>query len=261
MPYLSVAVAIEGKSGSATSATATSTTPDEQDDGAEVNSSKSVSAAADLRAVYVADTDLMLPEFSAIRADPDSLTEVKYQFQNVTFILNCVDWVAGETNFIEIRKHQPIFASLTMIDAVKQEAIAQVRQQSNRFQQEFEFADREAQESQDRRLQKLREEIEKLQRYRVDDQAELQAKQQKFQTQQALEQRKLEVKRTKMARERNLKVREIERKAAEQVTKIQNHVKVSAVAVPCIPPLVVGIIVFASRRLRERESISSSRLK
>lgn len=261
VPYLSVAVAIEGKSGSATSAAATSAPTDEQEDSAAVNSSKSVSAAADLRAVYVADTDLMLPEFSAIRADPDSLTEVKYQFQNVTFILNCVDWVAGETNFIEIRKHQPIFASLTMIDAVKQEAIAQVRQQSNRFQQEFEFADREAQESQDRRLQKLREEIEKLQRDRVDDQAELQAKQQKFQTQQALEQRKLEVKRTKMARERNLKVREIERKAAEQVTKIQNQVKVSAVAVPCIPPLVVGIIVFASRRLRERESISSSRLK
>ena len=31
VPYLSVAVAIEGKSGSATSATATSTTPDEQE--------------------------------------------------------------------------------------------------------------------------------------------------------------------------------------------------------------------------------------
>ena len=39
------------------------------------------------------------------------------------------------------------------------------------FQQEFEFADREAQESKDRRLQKLREEIEKLQRDRVDDPA------------------------------------------------------------------------------------------
>ncbi len=78
------------------------------------------------------DTDLMLPQFSAIRADPNQLTEVKFQFQNVTFILNCVDWVAGETDFIEIRKHQPIFASLTMIDAVKQEALAQVRAANER---------------------------------------------------------------------------------------------------------------------------------
>ena len=262
-PYLSVAMAIEGKSAS------TEPSPAQGDDGAtdedsgdaEPNAVSDSATADEIRAVYVADTDLMLPQFSAIRADPDSLTEVKYQFQNVTFILNCVDWVAGETNFIEIRKHQPIFASLTMIDAVKQEAVAMVRQRSNQFQAEFELADRDALELQDRRLQKLREEIEKLQQDRVDDQAELQAKQQKFQTQQALEQRKLEVKRTKMARDRNMQVREIERRAAEQVTKIQNQVKVSAVAVPCIPPLVVGIIVFASRRLRERESISSSRLK
>ncbi len=245
-PYLSVAMAIEGEPTSSPTST---------------DGSDSAVAARPIRAVYVADTDLMLPQFSAIRADPNSLTEVKYQFQNVTFILNCVDWVAGETDFIEIRKHQPIFASLTMIDAVKQEALAQVRQQSNEFQREFELADREAQEAQDRRLQKLREEIEKLQRDKVEDQAELQAKQQKFQTQQGLEQRKLEVKRTKMERERNMKIREIERKAADRVTNIQNRVKIAAVAIPCIPPLVVGVIVFASRRLRERESISSSRLK
>ena len=42
VPYLSVAVAIEGKSDSATSATATSTPTDEQEDSAAVNSSKSV---------------------------------------------------------------------------------------------------------------------------------------------------------------------------------------------------------------------------
>ncbi len=256
-PYLSVAVAIEGQ---ATQASGTQPTTNAEE-GESPTTTPGPSGTAPIKAVYVADTDLMLPEFSALRADPDSLTEVKYQFQNVTFILNCVDWVAGETNFIEIRKHQPIFTSLTMIDAVKQEAVAEVRRQSNAYQQEFEIADREALESQDRRLQKLREEIEKLQKDKVDDQAELQAKQQKFQTQQALEQRKLEVKRTTMARKRNMKVREIERGAAEQVTKIQNQVKVSAVAVPCIPPLIVGIVVFASRRLRERESISSNRLK
>lgn len=251
-PYLCVAMAIEGtpEASSASGSAAKSE--------AEINPADPTKP---IRAVYVADSDLMLPQFSAIRADPNSLTEVKYQFQNVTFILNCVDWVAGETDFIEIRKHQPIFASLTMIDAVKQEALSLVRQQSNQFQREFELADRDAQEAQDRRLQQLREEIEKLQRDKLDDAAELQAKQQKFQTQQGLEQRKLEVKRTTMERERNMKIREIERNAAEQVTNIQNRVKVAAVAVPCIPPLVVGVIVFASRRLRERDSISSSRLK
>ena len=120
MPYLSIAMAIEGP---AQADTASNEASSDEDD---------PSATRPIRAVYVTDTDLMLPQFSAIRADPNQLTEVKFQFQNVTFILNCVDWVAGETDFIEIRKHQPIFASLTMIDAVKQEALAQVRAANER---------------------------------------------------------------------------------------------------------------------------------
>ncbi len=62
------------------------------------------SSGRPIKAVYVADADLMLPEFSMIRADPNTITEAKFQFQNVTFVLNCIDWLTGETDFIEVRK-------------------------------------------------------------------------------------------------------------------------------------------------------------
>jgi ABC-2 type transport system permease protein len=222
------------------------------------------SSGRPIKAVYVADTDLMLPEFSMIRADPNTISEAKFQFQNVTFVLNCIDWLTNETDFIEVRKHEPIFASLRMIDSVKEQARTAVRDQSQEFQEEYDQTIRDAQESMDRQLQKLREEVEKLQKESADgrvSRAELQARLQKFQTLQELEQRKLDVKRTKTERNRELKIREIERKAADKVTSIQNKVKAAAVALPCIPPLIVGVIVFASRRLRERENISKSRLK
>jgi len=179
-------------------------------------------------------------------------------------VLNCVDWLTNETEFIEVRKHEPIFASLRMIDSVKEQARTDVRDRSQEFQQQSDLAIREAQESMDRQLQKLREEVEKLQKESADGQVprgELQAKLQRFQTLQEMEQRKLDVKRTKTERDRELRIREIERKAADEVTSIQNKVKAAAVALPCIPPLIVGVIVFASRRLRERENISKSRLK
>jgi len=217
-----------------------------------------------IKAVYVSDADLMLPEFSMIRADPDTLTEARFQFQNVTFVLNCIDWLTDETHFIEVRKHEPIFASLRMIDARKDEARRKVMNESKSYQTEYDTTMREAQESMDRQLQKLREEVEELQKQSGDGKvprAELNAKLQRFQTLQEREQRKLDVKRTKTERDREFKIREIERSAAEDVTKIQNQVKVWAVALPCIPPLCVGVIVFASRRLRERENISKSRLK
>jgi ABC-2 type transport system permease protein len=229
-----------------------------------VPGAESSGSGAEVKVVYVADTDLMLPEFSMIRADPNTITEAKFQFQNVTFVLNCIDWLTDEPDFIEIRKHEPIFASLRMIDSVKEQARTDVREQSDQFQVEYDQTIREAQESMDRQLQKLREEVEKLQKESADGRVprgELQAKLQRFQTLQELEQRKLDVKRTKTERDRERRIREIERKAADEVTSIQNKVKAAAVALPCIPPLIVGVIVFASRRLRERENISKSRLK
>ena len=43
------------------------------------------------------------------------------------------------------------------------------------------------------------------------------------------------------------------------IQKIQQFFKLCAVVVPPIPPLVVGIMVFFRRRLREREGISKAR--
>ncbi|MEZ6086577.1 MAG: hypothetical protein R3C05_00770 [Pirellulaceae bacterium] len=52
-----------------------------------------------------------------------------------------------------------------------------------------------------------------------------------------------------------------ERREADLTVRArQNRVKAAAVTLPCIPPLLIGVIVFASRRLRERENISKSRL-
>jgi len=250
-PYLPVAMTVEGDPPKDTLAGM----------GADAGKGNS---DTELKAVYVADSDLMIPQFSMIRADPNTVTEARYQFQNVTFILNCIDWLTGETDFIEVRKHQPIFTSLRMIDAVKEEARAAVRTQSQEYQRQYEQQMREAQESMSKQLQKVREEVEKLREESADGKippGELQAKEQRFQMLKQLEERKLDVKNTKTEREREQKIREIERRAAEEVTAIQNKVKAAAVVLPCIPPLIVGVVVFASRRLRERENISKSRLK
>ena len=89
----------------------------------------------------------------------------------------------------------------------------------------------------------------------------MQAKLYEFQTTQEKLQRALNVQRAKSERELEKNIREIQRQANQEVTAIQNRVKAAAVALPCIPPLIIGVVVFASRRLRERENISKSRLK
>ena len=275
-PMQTLAMAIEGELPAKKKSSAADSEPDEsssdeesdEEAGAEgpenEDAEQPESSSRPLKVVYVADTDLMLPVFLQIRAEPDQATDMRFQFQNVTFLLNAVDWLTGESDFIDVRKHEPIFASLRMIDSVKEEASSAVRRQTQEFQDEFDETERLAQEEMDEQMKPLREEFEKLQKAGAitrESRDAIQAKAQRVQTMQEQLQRKLSVKVAKSARERDRNVREIQRKADQEVTKIQNQVKSAAVALPCIPPLIIGVIVFASRRLRERENISKSRLK
>lgn len=217
-----------------------------------------------IKAVYVADVDIMLPDFLQLRAQPDQMDDMRFQFQNVTFILNVFDWLTGETEFIDVRNHQPIFATLRMIDSVKEEETSLVRLKTREFQAAYDTVTRDAREEMDKSLQPLKEEIEKAEKDSAAGkipQADVGVKMIEYRTKESRLQRALNVKQQKEARERERRIREIERSANQQVTAIQNRVKATAVLLPCIPPLVVGVVVFASRRLRERENISKSRLK
>ena len=206
----------------------------------------------------------MLPVFLQIRADPDQAQDMQFQFQNVTFLLNTIDWLTGETDFIDVRKHEPTFASLKMIDSVKEVASEDVRTQTQKFKDDLDKLLVEIDEKRDMDLKSIRDELEDLQKKSADgkiDRAVLQAKETEFQIKNKQMQRLKAVKERKYERDRERNVAKIQRLADQKVETIQNKVKGYAVALPCIPPLIVGIIVFASRRLRERENITKARLK
>lgn len=57
----------------------------------------------------------------------------------------------------------------------------------------------------------------------------------------------------------DVKKRATDLDAELQIQEIQRKFKLAAVIIPPIPPLLVGLIVFTRRRLREREGISKAR--
>ncbi|MEM9646039.1 MAG: Gldg family protein, partial [Planctomycetota bacterium] len=249
-PNQAIAMAIEGP------ATSEASDSEEGDEGGK--------ASSPIRVVYVADADLMLPDFLQLRENPDMVQDAKFQFQNVTFLLNSVDWLTDETQFIAVRNHEPIFASLKMIDAVKNQANEDVRQKSEQFEADYDQAVLAAEEAMQREMKDVQEEVADLQKKREDGtvpNSVLREKMTQLQISREAQQRALAVKTQRFKRVQEQNVREIERKADQQVTSIQTKVKTAAVVFPCIPPLVVGVIVFASRRLRERENITKARLK
>ncbi len=220
--------------------------------------------AGDIKAVYVADIDMMLPVFLQLRAEPDQAPDLRFQFQNVTFLLNTIDYLTGELDYVDIRKHEPTFSSLQMIADVKQRASAEVREKGKEYQVKFDELIREAQEKNETEIKTLRDEVTELNKKSTDgtvSRAAAQEKLQQFAIKQEALQRSLDVRRVAAERQRDQSIRDIQRQADQKVTQMQNRVKATAAILPCLPPLLIGIIVFASRRLRERENISKARLK
>jgi ABC-2 type transport system permease protein len=110
----------------------------------------------------------------------------------------------------------------------------------------------------------FKEAVEKLQTDGAIDASKLQElnqRLQEYQIKQSQLSRKLDLERSKLQRERDRNIRDARGKADDAINKIKNRYKMLAVFIPPIPPLLVGIIVMVSRRLREREGISKNRLR
>jgi len=53
----------------------------------------------------------------------------------------------------------------------------------------------------------------------------------------------------------------VERERDRQIQRIQNDYKLQATIFPPILPLLVGLVVWARRRIREREGVSKTRMR
>jgi ABC-2 type transport system permease protein len=132
------------------------------------------------------------------------------------------------------------------------------------YQEEFNKSIQEAEEEIQTAVAKFQEKVERLQREGPDNpskQAELISTIQQLQEKKGALDRKLAIRREKLATDRDAQIQESRRAAETQVLKLQNVYKFMAIAIPPIPPLLVGIGVFVTRRVREREGISKNRLR
>ena len=218
-----------------------------------------------INVVYVADIDLMMSAFMRIRARPDDDEEMNWRFENVNFLLNIVDSLSGDDEYVEIRRRKPYYTTLKKVEErVRSQRDAEL-QNRNDYEKNFNEEIKKIEEENRKLNKELNDQVEELQKKQRDgadvSSADLLAviQRQKIKEQELAQ--KLEVKREQMQRERDDRIDEARRQTDLKILEIQNFYKALAVALPPIPPLLVGLIVFVSRRLREREGIAKSRLR
>ena len=218
-----------------------------------------------IKAVFVADIDVVASDFFGVRARPD--TEIKWQFDNVTFVLNVIDVLAGVPDFVEIRKRQTRHSTLRMVESATESAREYADDQIAKFDSEFSKAKTEAENRLKEKSRELDKSIKELQdkiqsglsREELRGlQQQVQAQQRKLLIQQDIEQTRLNNETARLERDRDRQLKKINRDLEREIRNVQTRFKMLAFP-SIIPPVLVGVIVFFSRRAREREGISSER--
>ena len=219
-------------------------------------------AKSNLNVVYVADMDMLSNYFVDMRNAPIR-NNIEYVSQNMSFVLNVLDSLAGEDTFLNIRNRRVSHVTLAKIDKQYEIAQTEVFNSVNDIQIDFTTELNSVREKLTSKLKPLQDQIQKLEVKKKEgkpyDAAKLAAKKALLDTEVREQQQRLQTRTQELTIEREEGKRSINLEAELKIQKIQQFFKLCAVVVPPIPPLIVGIIVFFQRRLREREGISKAR--
>jgi ABC-2 type transport system permease protein len=228
-------------------------------DAAAAKQAADQASAKPVRAVVVADVDMLSGLFFGLRTRGDETFNL--DFDNVELALNLLDTLAGDDRFVEIRKRKPKHRTLERIEDAVAGARTKADDQRSRFVAEFDDAERAANDAMQQEVGAFEKKIQEMESQgNADPQAAMQAMQQ-LASSQRLAQRKLDTKIEQLRRKRDAEVDKVERELEAEIRREQDRQKWLAVLLPPIPPLVVAFFVFFRRRAQEREGVATSRLR
>jgi len=199
-----------------------------------------------VNAIVIADADLMSEQFFELRRRGVE----NLNFDNVTFLLNCVDQLAGDPSFIALRKRRPKQRTLEAVEARTRTYEAQRLHESEQAEA---LADQRLKEAQ-ARLDRAVGEVER--RGDLDEQT----KEVMIANLKSAENRRLEVARANIDDEKQRQIEDSRAEMENSIRRIQNTIKLLAVALPPIPAFIVFLIVSVRRLRRERIGVPVDRL-
>ena len=199
-----------------------------------------------VRAIVIADLDMLGEQFFELRRRGVE----NLNFDNVTFLLNAVDSLAGDDSFIELRKRRPRHRTLEAVET-------QTRVYEYQRMNDTTAAEGVAQERLEEAQARLDKAVAALQA-RTD--LDTQTKRIMIANQQKVENRRLTVARKNIEDE---KQRQMERARSEMesaIRGIQSTIKLLAVIIPPIPAFALFLFVSVRRLRRETVGVSPERL-
>lgn len=195
--------------------------------------------------VFVADLDMISDWFFEER----QRGQLGFTLDNVTFVLNAIDVLAGEDSFLDLRKRRAKLRTLSKVEKLTSaftKKLTEVQAQ----------ATKEADEELETRRENLKKEVDKITQ---DNSLSANEKRQKLDFAQAREQRELAVAEANIEKEKQAKIEEARAKSQQNIRATENKIRYWATFLSPLPALLLGIIVISLRVSNERRNIAPDR--
>jgi ABC-2 type transport system permease protein len=202
--------------------------------------------SGNVNAVAAADVDLMGEEFFDLRRRGVE----NLNLDNVTFVLNAIDDLAGEDAFIALRKRRPKHRTLELVERRAQVYEEERLRQSQAAAALAEQRLQEAQARVDAAVAAIRS------RADLDEQT----RQIMISNVETTENRRLQAARTNIEEERERQIEDARAGMESSIRGIQSAIKLLAVSLPPVPAFLMFLLVSARKLKRERMRIAPERL-
>jgi ABC-2 type transport system permease protein len=190
--------------------------------------------------------DMIGEQFFQIRANKTEGLD----FDNIPFVLNCVDVLAGDESFVSLRKKRP-----------KHHTLRAIERQTSRFYEELENETKVAEDQARKELDDAQSAFNKqVDQVRNNPDLDERSKEVQLEHLQSVAQRRLDVRKAVIEDEKQARIRESRAKLEQSTREIQNTVRFEAAALPPLPPLLLGLAVWFVRRTRENLGANPKRL-
>jgi ABC-2 type transport system permease protein len=202
--------------------------------------------SANINVVFVAEMDMIANTFFTVR-DKEILN---LKLDNVTFVLNAVDELAGEEALLTLRSRQPTHRSLTTVEARTNDFKTQQTKESAKAEEEAKKAFDDANAT----LQKEADAI------NADTSLDPQTKRQKMAIAAQSKQRELDVLKVNIENKKRREVKSVKERTEREIREVEGFAQILAMFLPPIPALILGIFVFGKRVQGERQGVIPDRL-
>ncbi len=203
--------------------------------------------AKPINVIFVADADMISSQVLNFEFQAVSNT---LRLDNVKFVLNCVDVLAGDAAFNDLRTRRAQLRTLTRMQDITEQFRKDQAEQRNNAESEAADQLKKAQE----RLDKVVAEI------KNDTTLSAIEKQQRIKIAQETEQKKLAAASVTIERERSAQIEKINAKTQQKVRATEDRMRWWSILLPPIPAVLLGVIVLSMRINAEYRNIETDRL-